>query len=143
MPISVSGNIPGGRIEVVDARDPGDIRLRLVPDAGAEFRGHFHFRVSGLKGVACRFRLLNAGDTLATRLPGREEVENAFTKTGPVASYDRARWFRVPSEFDGQVYSFMHTPEYDLCQIIMASEWRLQNSFTKYSSARQTIWQAN
>lgn len=115
MPISVSGNIPGGRVEVVNASDPGDIRLRLSQDAGAEFRGHFHFRAAGLRGVACRFSLLNAGETLATRLPGRDAVEDAFTNTGPVASYDRVRWFRLPASFDGQVYSFSHTPEYDVC----------------------------
>ena len=116
MPISVSGHIPGGRIEVVDASNPADIRLRLVPDAGgAEFRGHFHFRASGLRGVACTFRIMNAGDTMATRLAGRDDVENAFTNTGPVASYDREHWFRVPASFDGRVYSFTTTPEYDLC----------------------------
>ena len=30
MPISVGGTIPGGRVEVVDASDPADIKLRLV-----------------------------------------------------------------------------------------------------------------
>ncbi len=115
MPISVSGHIPGGRIDVVEASNPADIRLRLVPDAGgAEFRGHFHFRASGLRGVACTFRIMNAGDTMGTRLPGRDDVENAFTNTGPVASYDRQHWFRVPSNFDGQVYGFTITPDYDL-----------------------------
>ena len=115
MRISVGGAMPGGRIEVVDARDPGDVRLRLMLDAGSAFRGHFHFRATGVRGVACRFSLLNAGDTFATRLPGREDVDNAFTNTGPVASYDRVHWFRLPATFDGQVYRFGHTPEYDIC----------------------------
>jgi murein tripeptide amidase MpaA len=115
MPISVGGTIPGGRVEVVDASDPADIKLRLVLDGGSEFRGHFHFRATGVRGLKCNFSLLNAGDTLATRLPGRDEVENAFTNTGPMASYDRVHWFRLPSTFDGQVYRFGHTPDYDIC----------------------------
>jgi hypothetical protein len=102
MPISVGGTIPGGRVEVVDASDPADVRLRLALDGGSEFRGHFHFRATGVRGLACNFSLLNAGDTLATRLPGRDDVENAFTNTGPMASYDRVNWFRLPSTFDGQ-----------------------------------------
>lgn len=115
MQISVNGNIPGGRVDVLDATNPADIRLRLAPDAGAEFRGHFFFRAAGLRGVACQFNIVNAGDTLATRLAGRDAVEDAFTNTGPVASYDRVRWFRLPASFDGQVYSFTHTPEFDVC----------------------------
>ena len=115
MPISVGGNIPGGRIEVVDGSDRADIKLRLIPDPGSEFRGHYHFRMSGARGIDCVFRILNAGDTLATRLPGRDDVENAWTNTGPVASYDRKHWFRLPASFDGQVFSFCHRPDYDLC----------------------------
>lgn len=115
MPISVGGNIPGGQVEVVNSSDPSDIRLRLTLDAGREFRGHFYFRTTGARGIACKFSLLNAGATLATRLPGRDEVENAFTNTGPVASYDRVHWFRLASTFDSQVYSFRHTPAYDIC----------------------------
>ena len=65
MPISVSGNIPGGRIEVVDCSNPADIRLRLIPDLGSEFRGHYNFRLSGGRGVDC----LSASSTPATRSP--------------------------------------------------------------------------
>ena len=115
MTISVNGTIPGGRIEVVDATRPDDIQLRFVSDPHCSFMGRFHFRVTGARGVACRFRILNAGDTLANRLAGREDVENAFTRTGPVASYDRSTWFRLPSAFDGQVYSFAHTLDHDVC----------------------------
>ncbi|SDR60484.1 Murein tripeptide amidase MpaA [Rhizobiales bacterium GAS113] len=115
MSVSVNATIPGGRIEVVDMSDPGNIELRLMKDSGAEFRGYYHFRASGVRGLDCTFRILNAGDTLATRLAGRENVENAWTNTGPAVSYDRSNWFRLRGRFDGQVFSFSHRPDYDLC----------------------------
>ncbi len=114
MAISVNASIPGGRIEVVDASRAADIQLRLLPDC-AEFRGYYHFRASGVRGQDCVFRILNAGDTLATRLAFREEVEDAWTNTGPAVSYDRQHWFRLKADFDGQVFSFSHRPEHDVC----------------------------
>jgi murein tripeptide amidase MpaA len=112
---AVSGRIPQGSIEVVDASDPADIRLHLVKDCNADFMGYYHFRASGVRGVDCTFRIMNAGESLATRLPGRENVEDGWTNTGPTASYDRKFWFRVPARFDGKVFSFRHTPDYDQC----------------------------
>lgn len=111
----MNGLIPGGRIEVVSSADAGDIRLRLVADRAAEFRGYYHFRASGLRGQDCMFRIMNAGDTLATRLAGRDDVENAWTHTGPAVSYDREHWFRLAGAFDGQVFSFGHRPPHDVC----------------------------
>jgi murein tripeptide amidase MpaA len=129
MAVTVSGNIPGGRIEVVTTDDPADIRLRLLADSCAEFRGYYHFRASGLRGLDCTFHILNAGDTLATRLAGREgNVENAWTNTGPAVSYDRQHWFRLPGRFDGQVFSFHHRAEYDVCHYA---------SWTPYGMDRQ------
>jgi murein tripeptide amidase MpaA len=115
MSISVNGLIPAGRIEVVDSTDPSDIQLRLIADSCAEFRGYYHFRASGVRGLDCNFRILNASDTLATRLAFREDVENSWTNTGPAVSYDRQHWFRLAGDFDGRVFSFRHTPEHDIC----------------------------
>jgi len=128
MAISVNATIPGGRIEIVSASDPGNIELRLLKDGGTEFRGYYHFRASGVRGLDCTFRILNAGETLATRLAGRDKVENAWTNTGPAVSYDRSNWFRLRGHFDGEVFSFSHRPEYDLCHYA---------SFAPYGMDRQ------
>lgn len=113
--IHVTGAIPAGRIEVVDASDPADVRLKVRTDPKSDFLGWYYFRASGVRGVACTFRLVNAGDTAKVRLAGRENYEDRWTNTGPMASYDRETWFRIPAAFDGQVFSFAHTPEHDLC----------------------------
>ncbi len=115
MPIAVSSTIPNGSIEVVDASDPSDIRLRLIRDQGADFMGYYHFRACGVRGTDCVFRIINAGESLATRLPGREKYEDCWTNTGPAVSYDRRYWFRLAGQFDGSVFTFRHRPEYDLC----------------------------
>ena len=49
------------------------------------------------------------------RLANREDYEDRWTNTGPVASYDRETWFRLPATFDRMVFSFEHTPDHDLC----------------------------
>jgi murein tripeptide amidase MpaA len=115
MAITITGNIPSGRIAVDDVSDPGDLRLRLVPDEISGFLGYYHFRASGVRAVPCRFRIVNAGDCFDRRLAGREEVEDAWTNTGPMASYDRKRWFRLKGQVDGDSYVFDHTPDFDTC----------------------------
>eukprot|EP01052_Picozoa_sp_SAG31_P076219 SAG31_NODE_35482_length_322_cov_1.156951_1_plen_71_part_10 len=65
--VVISHMFDSGSIEVVDASDPADIQLRLVPEPHSEledetFMQWFHFRVSNAKGVPLRFRVLNAGD---------------------------------------------------------------------------------
>lgn len=113
--IRIDGKIPSGRIEVVDADDPRDIRLKVMKDPGCDLMGWYNFRASGVRGVACRFSLINAGESLKVRLANREDYEDRWTNTGPVASYDRETWFRLPATFDGMVFSFEHTPDHDLC----------------------------
>jgi murein tripeptide amidase MpaA len=115
MAIAVSSNIPHGSIEVVAASDPADIQLRLVKDRNSDYTGYYHFRAAGVRGTDCTFRIVNAGDGLSQRLPGRENVEDGWTNTGPAASYDRRYWFRIPARFDGRVFAFGHRPEYDVC----------------------------
>jgi murein tripeptide amidase MpaA len=113
--ISIDARIPSGRIEVVSADDPRDIRLAVPKDPHCDLMGWYHFRASGVRGVDCRFSLVNAGESLKVRLANREDYDDRWTNTGPVASYDRRHWFRLPATYDGMVFSFTHTPEHDLC----------------------------
>jgi murein tripeptide amidase MpaA len=113
--IVIDARIPSGRIEVVKAENPTDIRLAIPKDPSCDFMGWYHFRVSGVRGVPCRFTLLNAGESLKVRLANREDYEDRWTNTGPVASYDLVDWFRLKASYDGMAFSFEHTPERDLC----------------------------
>ncbi len=113
--VSVTSKIPSGSGEVVSATDHRDIRLRLKKDPGDVFLGWYHFRVSGAQGKDCRFSFENANETLGWRLANREDYENMWQNTGPVASYDGTTWFRLRGDYDGEIYSFKHTPEHDIC----------------------------
>jgi murein tripeptide amidase MpaA len=132
IPFSVSSHIPGGSIGVERADDPTDIRLRLMPDAmGAH--GWFHYRVNGLKDSEATFNIVNAGLCVDQRLAGREDYDNAWHNTGPVASYDRRFWFRVPGKLAGSVFTFRHTPLFDCCYY---AQW------APYSAGRELDSQA-
>jgi murein tripeptide amidase MpaA len=113
--ISVDAAIPCGRVAVRSTRDASDIQLEIPKDPHSNFVGWYHFRAIGVRGRPCRFRLVNAGESRAARLPNREGMEDRWTGTGPLASYDLVNWFRIPGAFDGTVFSFEHRPAFDVC----------------------------
>lgn len=104
MSIKISQQFEAGAIEVVQAQHPGNIELKVRKDTQAEFAQWFYFRLQGAKGQACTMRFLNAGQSA---YPSGWEDYRA------VASYDRVRWFRVPTSYDGKVMTVQHTPEHD------------------------------
>jgi len=113
--VSVSGAIPEGSIEVVSDDDSRDIQLRLVKDDENTVMFYYHIRAIGWRGSECRFRILNAGESLAKRLAGRTDDEHCWNTPGAMASYDLENWFRVPGTYEDGVYSFSHRPEHDAC----------------------------
>ena len=102
--MKITSKFDSGNIEVVDANDPADVQLRIAKDNASDFFQWFHFRVSGARGVDCRFVLQNAGEAA---YPKGWEGYRAC------ASYDRRHWFRVPTDYDGTVLTISHTPEHD------------------------------
>src|SRR5262249_48683170 len=79
----------GGAVEVIRAERAGDIELAIRHDTKArDFRQWFAFRVRGLRGREARVALANAGECT---------YPDAFEGYSAVASYDRKRWFRVPT----------------------------------------------
>ena len=57
----VEATFDSGNIDVIEAVEPGSVRLQIRKDAGGRFGQWFHFRVSGVQGQECRFLLENAG----------------------------------------------------------------------------------
>lgn len=104
MPIKISQNFDAGSIEVIRADSSVDIALNIRKDSNAEFLQWFYFRLQGARGQACSMRFMNAS---AAAFPQGWENYNA------VASYDRKRWFRVATNYDGKVLTISHTPEHD------------------------------
>jgi len=105
MPICISSRFDSGAIEVVDAARADDVRLRLRADSASDFAQWFHFRVNGVKGVACRYTFENASTSA---------YPEGWRGYHVAASYDGVRWFRVPTTFyDGQTMVLTHTPDAD------------------------------
>lgn len=104
MTIKISQQFDAGAIDLVRADSPQAIDLNLRKDSHADFTQWFYFRLQGARGEACTMRFLNAGQT--TYPSGWENYQ-------AVASYDQITWFRVPTEYDGQVMTITHTPERD------------------------------
>lgn len=113
--VSVSAAIPEGSIEVVSDHDPADIQLRLRQDDEKTAMFYYHFRAIGLRGRDCRFRIINAQESVARRLAGRTNDEHCWNSPGAMASYDLNNWFRVPGVYEDGVYTFSHRPEHDIC----------------------------
>jgi len=119
MTISITSRFDSGAIDVVDAQRPDDIRLRIRADSASPFAQWFHFRVSNVRGVACRYTFENAS---ASAYP------QGWENYRVVASYDSVNWFRVDdTQYDGTSMVMRHTA---------ASDTVYYAYFEPYSEAR-------
>ncbi|MCX9155117.1 M14-type cytosolic carboxypeptidase [Niveibacterium sp. 24ML] len=106
MTLEISSQFDSGAIEIVDASDPSNVRLRIRDDHGStEFRQWFHFRISGAAGQPLVLRFENAGEC---------SYPEGWRDYRAVASYDRDDWFRLPDcDYDGAVLTVRMTPQRD------------------------------
>ena len=104
MSIKISSQFDAGAIDVVSATSAGAIDLNIRKDSHADITQWFYFRLQGAQGQACRIRFLNAG---------KSAYPDGWDGYQAMASYDRVEWFRVPTDFDGEVMTISHTPGMD------------------------------
>jgi murein tripeptide amidase MpaA len=100
----VDADLDGGAIEIVSAADPRRIELLLRPDTSAAYMQWFHFRTRVRTGRPTCIRIANAGEAT---------YADAWEGYRACASYDRRRWFRVPTDYDGEALTIRHTPTRD------------------------------
>lgn len=100
--LHISTQFDSGSIEVVRLDDPSDIQLRIRKDSAADFAQWFHFCLHGAAGVPVALTFLNAGECAYPK--GWEGYR-------VVASHDRQHWFRIDTEYDGQVMRARTTPQ--------------------------------
>ncbi|WP_250534220.1 M14-type cytosolic carboxypeptidase [Caballeronia sp. AZ10_KS36] len=104
MSISITSNFDAGAIDIIDASNPANVRLRVRPDTNADFAQWFYFRVSGARGERLVMTFENAAQCA---------FPDGWRDYRAVASYDRVNWFRVPTQYDGRVLTIEHTPDFD------------------------------
>lgn len=118
MSVRIGCAFDGGNIEVVEAPPrPPLVRLRIRRDAGGRFLQWFYFRVSGAKGTPLALRIENAHE--ATYAEG-------WRGYSAVASCDRERWLRVPTEYDGRALTIHLTPERDAAWIAYFAPYSME-----------------
>src|SRR3990167_1424869 len=100
--LHISTQFDSGSIEVVSLEDCRNIQLNIRQDNAAEFAQWFHFCLHGAAGLPVTLKFLNAGACAYPR--GWEGYQ-------VVASHDRQHWFRIDTQFDGQVMTARMTPE--------------------------------
>ncbi len=100
-PIHISSAFDAGAIDVVSLADPQDIQLNIRPDNASEFAQWFYFCLQGAAGVPVRLNFLNAGQSA---------YPEGWTDYRVVCSYDHQNWFRLDTDFDGQVLRTAFTP---------------------------------
>lgn len=91
----------GGNIRVLEAAQPGDIRLEIRPDRNAPCYQWFYFRLIGARGQACRMSIMNAGGAYVGGWDGYRAVVSA----------DRKTWRRVDTRYENGVLTISHAPE--------------------------------
>jgi murein tripeptide amidase MpaA len=115
--VHISSRFDGGNIEVVDAGDPSDIRLRIAKDGQSDFFQWFYFRVSGARGVPLTLVIENAG---AASYP------KGWVDYRAVVSEDRETWWRTDTSFDGTRLTISYTPESDLAWVAYFAPYTLE-----------------
>lgn len=109
--MEISANFDGGKIAVIAAERPGDIRLSLPPDNAARFLYWFYFRVAGVRGQALDITFVNADEAMEVK--DTSGMPDTWEDYQALASYDRVTWFRVPTEYDGKQLRVRFTPKHD------------------------------
>lgn len=100
--LHISTQFDSGAIEVLSLEDHRNIQLRIRKDNAADLAQWFHFGLHGAAGLPITLKFMNAGECAYPK--GWEGYQVA-------ASADRQHWFRIDTEFDGQVMTARMTPD--------------------------------
>lgn len=127
----ISSHFDSGNIEVVDASDASNIRLRIRKDEQSDFFQWFHFKLFSQADSAHRF-VIEEADKAA--YPGGWEGYRAM------ASYDRENWFRVDTHFDGKNLIIEHTPEQETVFYAYFVPYSYERHLDLLQAAQQSSW---
>ena len=100
--MQITSDFDGGNIAVLEADEPGNIRLEIARDNQSDFYQWFCFRLSGAKGQPVVMHIENAGGSAYAE--GWQDYQ-------AVASSDQETWVRVDTEYDGSTLTIRHTPD--------------------------------
>ena len=97
--MKITSAFDGGNIRCLTHDSAANITLEIEKDQNSEFFQWFYFRLVGSRGESYRLRIINAG---------KAAYPEGWKNYRAVASYDRKNWFRVQTDFDGNVLEIYH-----------------------------------
>ncbi len=100
----ISQDFDSGNIEVIDASQADNIRLRIRQDRQSDFYQWFHFRLTGAKDMPCRLIIDNAAGAA---------YPDGFRNYRVLYSYDRQQWLRHDTTLDNGELVIEFTPQQD------------------------------
>lgn len=115
--IQISSAFDGGNIELVSADRADDIQLRIRKDTASDFSQWFYFRLTGVRGEACRIRLLNAGEA---------SYAKGFEGYRACVSEDLEDWRRVETVYDGKELAITFSPTVDSVHVAYFAPYPLE-----------------
>ncbi|MGM0577741.1 MAG: M14 family metallopeptidase [Myxococcota bacterium] len=122
--MQIDDHFEGGNIEVIDASDPGNIRLALRPDPPTEtpegtvrYRQWFHFRITGVRDVPLTLHLEDAAQASYPR--GWEGYR-------AVCSTDHYFWRRAETTYDEGRLTIRVTPDADVVWLAYFAPYDLE-----------------
>ncbi len=101
--LHVSDTFHSGNGELLE-QSGDDLRLAIRPDVGGKHLQWFHFRVTGAKDRRLSWRLTNAS---------KASYPRGWSGYAACASYDRERWFRVPTRYEAGELIVDHAVTHD------------------------------
>jgi murein tripeptide amidase MpaA len=99
--MEISADICGGSIQVVRVLSESAVELALRKESAADLKQWFHWKARAPRGAPAEYRIVNANEA------GNPQ---SWENYQALASYDRERWFRVPTTYDGRTLVIRHTP---------------------------------
>ena len=102
--MKISKDFDGGNIEVIEAKNPLNIRLNIEKDNASDFYQWFYYRVDGVRGEPLSMILENAGQAA---------YPEGWVNYRACASYDNETWFRVKTYYEEGGLTIDHTPSHD------------------------------
>ena len=109
----IDSSFEGGSVEILDASDPGSVRLNLKTDPDAEESYWFFFRLSGARGKTCRLVIENAGGAFRLAERAATDIPGPYQGYRACGSADLDSWFRVPTAFENGKLVITVTPARD------------------------------
>ena len=100
--LHISSQFDSGAIEVLSLQDHRNIALNIRKDSASEFAQWFHFALHGAAGLPVTLKFMNAGQCA---------YPDGWNGYRVVASHDRQHWFRIDTDYDGQVMTARVTPQ--------------------------------